>query len=251
GSYGPRWDLSETASEAWRSIAFKEGSIDTSNANPRWPQVVHELALGSEPNNPEASLNWTDVTDRVTEFSTRRGRDYELARTEAGEADVRMRNDDGFLNPGANEDVRVFTPYRVRAVWNGVSHSIFTGYVERWPQIWDNLYGSSPLVAVDGLATLSGTRLAGTLSNEIMLDDPYGYWPLDDGRLATEAANKARGNSETLRATDSATKGGSGFFGADLDLQGEESTCWEQTRYSTVSNSNTGVCLAGDVNLPS
>jgi hypothetical protein len=255
------WTVAADANAVWAVLALKEGSVVATNANDFWPQMTHELGFGVDPNDPESVPSWTNVTDRVLSFNCRRGRDYELTRTEAGEADVRMRNDDGALDPtntagDYSPNVRVFTPYRIRAVWNGLTHSIFQGYVERWPQIWDDEYGTSPLEAVDGLATLSATRLEGTLSAEILADGPHAYWPLDDGTLSTTAANKSEITSESLNTIPSAEAGGpggSGFFGATLDLQGEESTCWEQTVHGTVTptiDSEYGVCLSNQLDLP-
>src|SRR5690606_30828634 len=187
GSKSKAWEVSAEAPVAWVMVALKGGAVDNTSPNEAWPQVIHELGFGIDPNDPDPindTVSWVNVTNRVTEFACRRGRDYELARTEAGEADVRMRNDDGFLTPG-NEDsdyypnVRVFTPYRCRARWNGKMYPVFTGYVERWPIMWDDEYGTAPMVAVDGLATLSATRLEGTLGAEILADNPWGFWPLD------------------------------------------------------------------------
>src|SRR5690606_10100052 len=127
GSKSKAWEVSAEAPVAWVMVALKGGAVDNTNPNEAGPQVIHELGFGIDPNDPDpinGTVSWVNVTNRVTEFACRRGRDYELARTEAGEADVRMRNDDGFLTPG-NEDsdyypnVRVFTPYRCRARWNG------------------------------------------------------------------------------------------------------------------------------------
>lgn len=259
GAQSTAWTLSPSGAVAWALIALKGGTVSTTNPNPNWPQVVHEVAFGVPPNDPTATQSWTAVTERVTAFATQRGRDYELARTEAGEADIRMRNHDGALDPQNTSspyypDVKVITPYRVRATWDGQVYPIFTGYVERWPQKWENHLGSSRMQVVDGLATLSGTRLAGTLGAEILADEPHAYWPLDDGRLASQAANKATTTTVPLTATESVNKGGQGSFGATLVLQSEESTCWQQTR-STQDTSDApgaiyGYCLVGGLDLP-
>lgn len=253
------WTLTGATGVAWVIFALKSGSLTTSNPNANWPQVTHEIAFGNDPNDPSDTLTWTNVTSRVLAMSARRGRSYELARTQAGEADVQMRNNDGALDPGNTgsayyPNVRVLTPYRCRAVWNGLTWPVFTGYVERWPQTWDNQFGNSPLVAVDGLATLSATRLSGTLGSEILEDGPFAYWPLDDGRLAQQAANKATLSSTALSIAESVNQGGSGTFSANLDLQGEESTCWQQTRNVAVTSDAPsaiyGKCLTATMTLP-
>src|SRR5690606_16744066 len=114
-------------------------------------------------------------------------------------------------------------------------------------QLWDDELGSSPMEAVDGLATLSATRLEGALSAEIIADNPLAYWPLDDGKLSRKASNKAPGGEGAeLDAADN--NGGTGFFGADFDAAGEEGTCWEQTIHSTLTpteDSVNGACLTG------
>lgn len=260
GAQSTAWTLSPSGAGAWALLALKGGSIVTTNPNPNWPQIVHELGFGSDPNNPTTAISWTTVTNRVTAFATQRGRDYELARTEAGEANVSVRNFDGAFDPNNagspySPNVRVITPYRVRATWDGKVYSLFSGYVERWPQRWDNQYGSSRMQVVDGLATLSGTRLAGALGAEILADGPHAYWPLDDGRLASQAANKATTTTTPLSAAESINKGGSSGFGATLALQSEESTCWDQTRLSTTPTSDApsaiyGTCLTAGMALP-
>jgi hypothetical protein len=260
GAQTTTWELSAAGNGVWALIALKGGSVVTTNANDFWPAVTHELGLGVDPNDADSTPSWTDVTNRVLSFTTRRGRDYELTRTEAGEADVRMRNDDGALDPGNTAgdywpNVKIFTQYRVRAVWNGATYPIMGAYVERWPQLWDEEYGTSPMKAVDGLATLAATRLEGTLGAEILADEPQAYWPLDDGSLATTAANKSENSTDPLVATRSSNGGGTGTFSADLDLQGEESTCWRQTRSISMDvgdapDAEYGTCLVGQLTLP-
>jgi uncharacterized membrane protein len=258
-AYSTTWTVAPDANSVWSMIALKEGAPVTTNVNPNWPAMTHQIGFGDDPNDPDLVPTWTNVTTRALSFNTRRGRDYELTRTEAGEADVRMRNDDGALDPSNSlsiysPNVKVFTPYRIRAVWNGTTYPLFTGYVERWPQMWDEEYGTSPLEGVDGFATLAATRLEGTLGAEILADEPHAYWPLDDGSLATTAANKSETTTDALVATRSANGGGTGSFNADLDLQGEESTCWRQTRSITATddapNSIYGTCLVGQLTLP-
>ena len=252
-THSTNWNIAPSASAAWCTISFMEGALNTSNPNPRWPQVTHEVGFGVDPNDPAAAATWVNITNRVTEFNTRRGRDYELARFEAGEAQIGLNNWDSAFDPlNASgtyyPDVRVMTPYRIRATWNGHEHRLLTGFVERWPQKWEDERGLSRLQVVDGLATLSGTRLQGTLGQEITADSPHAYWPLDDGSLSANAANKATITSTPLTKAQSVNGGGIGSFGNDMSLQSELSTCWRQTRSG--ADETYGTCLTTSMSLP-
>jgi len=253
------WSVSAGRRTAWAMLALKPGSTVTTNPNPGWPQVVHQLGFGVDPNDPSSPEVWQDITDRVEEFTFRQGRDYELARTEAGEGDLRVNNSDGALDPTNASSpyspyVKVFTPYRCVATWNGRTKPLMRGYVERWPLSWENLRGKSRMQIVDGLATLSATRLQGTLSAEILADDPWAYWALDDGALATQAANKATTTSDVLVVSESIYHGGYGYFGTTMTLQSEDSTCWHQSRatadVSDAPNAKYGQCLTAAMGLP-
>uniref|UniRef100_UPI003F491333 hypothetical protein n=1 Tax=Pseudonocardia sp. CA-138482 TaxID=3240023 RepID=UPI003F491333 len=239
GAQSTAWTLSAAGAACWTVIALKAGAVNTSNPNQNWPQVVHQIAFGSNPNDPTVSPTWTDVTTRVMQLSYRRGRDYELARTEAGESNMQVRNDDGALDPSNSgspyyPNVKVFTPYRMLATWNGVTYPVITGYVERWPQQWNDHFGVSPLIVVDGLATLAASQLQGSLSQEILADDPTAYWPLNEGiyqgTLGLVAANASLITHDFLRPVSSTQSGGTGSFSEPLVLAGESSNCWYQFR---------------------
>jgi hypothetical protein len=63
-----------------------------------------EIAFGSAP--LAGTYSWTDVTAYVKEFSTKRGRDYELDQIQAGTATFTLDNADGRFTPG-----RAASPY--------------------------------------------------------------------------------------------------------------------------------------------
>lgn len=258
GAQSTAFTNSAAAVMGWCLIALKEGSVSTTNPNPNWPAVVHELGFGSDPNDPTATITYTAVTPYVNRFACQRGRDYEFGRGEAGELEAGVNNLDARFSPMNTAspyypNVRVITPYRVRATWNGKQYHIFTGYVERWPQKWEDQRGVSRLQVVDGLATLAGSRLAGALGAEIIADGPHAYWPLNDGRLSEQAANKATTTSTPLSIATSTAGGGTAGFGATLALQGEDSTCWSQSLLSTTTPDATathGKCLSAGMDLP-
>lgn len=253
------YTCSPNGAQSWTIAAFKGGAFTTTNPNPNWPQVTQEAGFGNNPNDPTSVVTWTDLVTRVTNFTTRRGKDYELARTEAGEADVHCYNVDGALDPSNGSsvyspNVKVFTPYRMRATWSGFDYSVIQGFVERWPQKWEDQRSEVRMQVVDAMATLAATRLAGTLGAEILADGPWAYWPLDDGPLASKAANKSTTSSDPLVSSTSTNLGGDGNFGATLTLQSEDSTCWQQIRTTTLltdaPNAIYGTCLNANMTLP-
>lgn len=259
GAQTTAYTASPNGAQSWTIAAFKAGSFVATNPNPNWPQLTQEASFGTDPNDPTSALSWTDLASRVTQFTTRRGRDYELARTEAGEADVHAINIDGALDPSNGSStffphVRVFTPYRMRATWSGVDYSVIQGFVERWPMKWEDQRGEVRMQVVDAMATLAATRLTGTLGAEIIADDPWAYWPLNDGPLASTAANQAITTSVPLKIVQSTSLGGDGNFGATLSLQSEDSTCWQQIRTTSSTadapNAVFGTSLYAGMALP-
>lgn len=263
GAQTTAYAASPNGAQSWTLVAFKAGAFVATNPNPNWPQLTQEASFGTDPNDPTSALSWTDLASRVTQFTTRRGRDYELARTEAGEADVHAINIDGALDPSNGSStffphVRVFTPYRMRATWSGVDYSVIQGFVERWPMKWEDQRGEVRMQVVDAMATLAATRLTGTLGAEILADDPWAYWPLNDGPLATKGANQSITTSDSLVISTSLNLGGDGTFGSTLTLQSEDSTCWEQVRTTTATddalpatpNAKYGTSLTANMVLP-
>lgn len=61
-------------------------------------------------------------------------------------------------------------------------YSIYTGYVERWPQTWLNngSWGMRPLECVDALAPISRMKISQSYLATIQVDNPQLYLPLSD-----------------------------------------------------------------------
>lgn len=134
-----------------------------------WPTVFVEAAFASDPNT--AGRVWTDITNYVagrpstTFLNIERGRTFELDRVDAGTAQFSLDNRTGRFDPANSASpyfpgVKPMRPFRVQALWAGTLYDLFTGFVERWPQSWDNFpMGWSSPTAVDALASLAGTKM--------------------------------------------------------------------------------------------
>lgn len=66
-------------------------------------------------------------------------------------------------------------------------YALFTGYVERWPTLYDSagFRALKPLVAVDALAIMAQTEISQSYVTEVLADVPGAYIPYDN----TAAAN--------------------------------------------------------------
>ena len=231
------------------SCAVRVSAPAPSQPNPNWPIVKLEAGFGSGVRTVRDAINWIDLTKRLLAADTGQGRNYALNGVEAGDAALRLRNNDGNLSPGNVSGtwypyVTDGTPVRMTATWSGRVYSVFSNYFERLPQRWtDPHFGEVNATAVDAWATLN-TKLKDVISGEILLDAPYGYWACTDASESGTASNLAANNSAVL--TQTASKEGiggavvAGFGGsANGTLDGLPSgTVWAQTGLTTLQSLN-------------
>lgn len=97
--------------------------------------------------------------------------------------------------------VRLGTPIRVTAFWNGRSYPVAWGLIERWPQSWPDFpqWGWSNLVATD-IAGAAGVTTPSALRGQILLDQPYASFPLSE--QYTASANTVNGVVKTTSECD-------------------------------------------------
>lgn len=115
---------------------------------------------------PSATASWEPVSAYIRQMRTRRGRQHELDRIEAGTATVLLNNRDRRFDPTDTGgpyygNLLPMRRIRIRGAWNGVFYPIFYGYIETWPPSWPHL-GYDALVevqAVDGLKVLALKKL--------------------------------------------------------------------------------------------
>lgn len=173
------------------------------NVVPTIPNMTVEIAFGYGP--LATSPAWVDVTsyvDASAGISIKRGRSYALESVQPSTLALTLLNNDGRFTPGntsspyGSSAIAVNTPIRVTAVWNGVSYRRFTGLIDQWPQSWDGgILSRVQITATDVFKVLSRISLHSVLRNEILLDDPTWYFPLDEPSNST-TFNDASGNSE-------------------------------------------------------
>jgi hypothetical protein len=240
GAQSTTWTTTGTPAAAGLILAVKGGSTNVANASPYWPALSTKVAFGQQPNAAGVgSYTYsTDISQYVQSASIHYGIPFELGQAEAGENQLLLYNADGRFDHGKTSspyspNVKDFVPFQQMATWNGVQYGVFTGYMEKWPQNWDDVVnGMSAALGVDAYATLARVRLKSCMQHETLLDNPWGYWPLNDSSGSTYAANLATGSGGNVllatqppkRATDATAN-----FGTATRLAGDPSPGWGQT----------------------
>lgn len=104
------------------------------------PTLKVEIAFATDP--LAAVPTWTDVSQYVKGFTTKRGRPHELGRIDTGTATVALDNADRRFDPQNTSspyspNVLPLRKCRITLDDGLTAHRVFTGYVERWPMAWE------------------------------------------------------------------------------------------------------------------
>jgi hypothetical protein len=168
-----------------------------------------QMALG---NNPfDATYTWTDVTPYCRSFRTKRGRQHELNRVEAGTFSGVFDNRDARFHPWNTNSpyagqLLVMVPLRVNAIYSAVTYNIWQGFVTAYRGVWaDTASTDMTIEATDGFRALALLTVPHPYVSTVLKDTPIGYW-----RLA-EASNASP-------ALDSSGNGNGGFYSGSLTL---------------------------------
>jgi hypothetical protein len=179
-----------------------------SQPNPNWPVVITEVALGSGAHTPPALLTWTPASSRVLASSVQQGRQYTLAQLQAAQGTITFDDADGALIPpgaGSFAGIDSGTPVRQRVIVPAAAspyYVAFSGYLQRWPFALpgDMLRGQTIATVTDAWGYAAGL-LNSMAREEVLIDSPYAFWPLDDATGAPAGSNIAPGNANPLTLT--------------------------------------------------
>jgi hypothetical protein len=181
------------------------------------------LTVSADPNDPTIVPIWTDLTKRLTHVGTKRGKSYELDQATAQEQTFTLRNTDGYLDPTNTAspfwpNVLPYRQCRLQVTIAGTTYTVFTGFIESWPQTWTlhGAYGWVTCLAVDAIAVLSQMILTSCLAAETLLDGPVGYWPLTEPNAATQGGQIAATGIPNLVQYQFGTGGTYQFGGTTL-----------------------------------
>lgn len=182
---------------------------------------------------------WTDVSQWVQSFTTRRRFSRDLQAWESGTASVALLNQDARFNPNnlsgpyvtaGVTGIRPWRPVRIRCTWAGVTYDVYRGYVTSWPESID--YGPtggrsivtmlcqdelSSLARFDGLAIplVGGGETTGKRTQRIL--DAAGHTgtrDIDNGVMTCQPTDMSVNTADALRATAD-SEGGAVWVDAD------------------------------------
>jgi len=150
----------------------------------------------------------TSIGNRTYAFSTKRGRTYDLGRTEAGTLDLRVDNTDGALNPlNSSNNLYPFCPVRVTCAYpktGNILNDTNQGYI-------------GDVTAVVTAASSSGGVVTYTANNTFQLGQQVSVTGLSSLNLTSKIITGA--TSTTFSVNDTTTGSVTGASGsASLDL---------------------------------
>ena len=188
---------------------------------------------------------WTDITRDVQSVATKRGRQTELARFEAGIATIRLKNHQGNYWP--NNAAGAYFPnvlpgkrVQIRAKYGAAWYYLYTGFTAGWPPTWlSDTGGLNPVVTincVDLIKNLSKYHLdrtaitqyaeeaSGTRVNNVL--DDLG-WPavsraVDGGNTILQASGALSDAAMSHLFTVQDTEVGALYIGGDGSVVFEE-----------------------------
>lgn len=189
------------------------------------PGWVIEAAPGVNAADVPTDADWEDWSDRLVEFSLRRGRNHELDRMDVGRMTAVLRNNDRRLDPTENADIYPMLQVRIRATAVDYSIPLFYGYAEQLPQ-QANSIGSEirvDLDLIDGMVLLNLADTASAAPQEgsgarivRLLDDagwPSGLRDIDTGQSVVQA--KTYDSESVLSAIREVAETEQGIFWID------------------------------------
>lgn len=174
------------------------------------PDVVVEIAFNAGYSTADASRAWTDVSAYVElaeGIDIGFGRSDERSTADANTLTLTLDNRDGRFTAGRAAspyypNVKVGRPIRVTATPVGGAASVrFAGYINDWPVEWTgtDAYAKAIITATSRLARLGlSAGLRSLLEEEILSDEPDGYYPLSEPEGAVSGADISGNSRATL-----------------------------------------------------
>lgn len=135
------------------------------------PTLTVQVAFATKPG--AATPQWQDITAYVLSVDTKRGRQYENDRIEAGTCSLLLDNSDRRFDPTYPAgpyypNVLPRKRIRVSATWLGTTYYLFDGYVERWPTAYDGPdWSEVAITATDAFLPLANARIVGSFSQQL------------------------------------------------------------------------------------
>jgi hypothetical protein len=149
--------------------------------------VTVEAAFGYDPDDPAPV--WTDISDYVRGFNTRRGRKREIDRVTAGSCTMLLDDRDrrfeaGYTGGTYGSNVVPMVPIRILTTRNAVTYPVFYGFADEWVPSLDPRF---PRDAVTMLRATDGFKVLGIVTApesvyayEVVQDQPHNWYRFDE-----------------------------------------------------------------------
>ena len=164
--------------------------------------VTFGVAFGKNPGDTVADGDYTDLSAYVRDFSINRGRASERDTFQTGTAAVVLANKDRRFDPeyASSPYVGNLLPLkhaRIQITRSAVTYTLFKGYVEGWPQTWeDNDHNAWVTLTIhDAFALIAGSRLPSSpYVAEVLADNPVAWYRLgeQDGTVMLDSSGNGR-----------------------------------------------------------
>lgn len=181
--------------------------------------VIVEIAFATDPGD---TPDWTDVSEYLERFTVHRGRADELSPFSAGTAQITLTNEDRRFDPTYEDspywpNVVPMRRIRVRATWEGVTYSVFNGYVSNWRQEYAHPEAAWAIVdATDAFKVLGNITLTESVyGSEVEADSPAFWWRLGEESGSTTVLDQIEGKA--LDAFGAPALGAAGLTNNDPD----------------------------------
>lgn len=121
--------------------------------------------------NPLSTPTYVDISQYVLAFTSKRGRQFELNRMEAGTGTITLDNSTRVFDPtNVNSpfypNILPLKKFQLTATLFSTTYYIFTGYFESWPMVWENPnWAEVDCTLVDGFEALSNADVVSTAAS--------------------------------------------------------------------------------------
>jgi hypothetical protein len=136
--------------------------------------------------------NYVDVSGDLISFTVDRGRQVNEDRYRAGTLAVTLKNDQRQYDPAHSAgpwygNIKPMRKVRLRATWEGVTYSLFTGFVDRWQQQPDGPnWNTVAVTATDAFKVLGRALLpSSAYVVEALADSPAHLYRLNEPEGST------------------------------------------------------------------
>ena len=226
--------------------------ITGTGITPAWPgRMILEAGFGSGFETPPDEISWTTLSDsgiapsaqtkRFWGWADQSGVPYTLGQLQSSSGTVQLDNADGALTPSNAAspwypDVTTGTPVRLRAALGTIGGTTvnrwytFTRNALEWPEKRNDAWRNYVELATTDIWSVVAGTCPTPYRGEILQDNPYSWYAMDDQPLAggvqpTTLRNSAPGNSNvmTIYAASGGVSSGDQYSTAGTDLTTHDS----------------------------